>query len=140
MPIYKDECFLGVDDFGRNKIIKGADANAYRIQNLIMMEPGTDPALPEMGIGIKNFQFNLATPEEISTVSALIEQQIAKWLPDIIVDDLVVELLNNETLGIKNTLGIMFKIFSIQDNQSITAAILVNKNNPSTEVRSSLYF
>lgn len=123
MTIYKNECFLGIDGFGRNKEITGVNAHAYRIQNLLFFEPGTDPSLPEMGIGIKNFQFELATTDEISSIALLIKEQIAKWLPDIMIDELVVELLNNERLGIKNTLGILVKISS-KPGTTDTMAIL----------------
>ena len=46
------EYLLSMDNFGRSKILTDEEAIAALLTRLILLEPGTNPLMPAMGVGI----------------------------------------------------------------------------------------
>lgn len=80
--VYKKELSLSLNPFGRPREYSGKAAWAHLIMNLIMMEPGTYPSQPNMGVGLNRFSYQ-TIDTWASEVQSLINDQIKTYLPDI---------------------------------------------------------
>ncbi len=90
MAVVKKEYMLSYDTFNQPAVIDGALAEAFLLARLILMEPGSNPLHPEMGIGIKsNFRYTTDRMEELERE---IEKQKGLYLPEFS-NDLAVELI-----------------------------------------------
>lgn len=56
-------------------------AVAQIIQNLCLIEPGTYPSDPELGIGIEDEQFELVDNAYLNSLKSKIDNQINKYIP-----------------------------------------------------------
>ena len=50
---------MSVDMFNNPATVSGDRAQALKIVRLILMNPGSDPLHPEMGVGLKQFRYSL---------------------------------------------------------------------------------
>jgi len=90
MAVEKREYLLSYDTFNQPTVIDGALAEAFLLARLILMEPGSNPLHPEMGIGIRsNFRYTVDRLEELKQE---IIRQKSIYLPDFD-NDLAVDLI-----------------------------------------------
>lgn len=68
-------------DINKNTKAKGMLAVAQVIQNLCLIEPGTYPSDPELGIGIENEQFELCDDLYLIDLKNRIDEQITRYVP-----------------------------------------------------------
>ena len=78
MAIKPKEYLLSVNDFKEPSVIKDRDAVALSLIRLIMMEPGSNPLHPGMGVGIKKYRYGLTSLEELRKT---VQYQINTYLP-----------------------------------------------------------
>ena len=121
----KKEFMLGVNEFNTSKSVEGLEALAYLIQSLLLIEPGTYPNNPDLGVGIHLYEFEILDNPTIDEISTKIEMQINKYIPNINLDSVIVEALPNQK-NIENTLGVMIRLK--HDGISETFVILLSKN------------
>ena len=72
---------LWVDDFNISKEVDELTAIAIRLNNLIMMNPGTMPNDPKMGVGVRKYNFEYANTETIYKLRNDILEQMELYLP-----------------------------------------------------------
>lgn len=77
MAIRQREYLLTTNKFKEPSQLNGADAVGLLLMRLIMMEPGTDPLHPDMGVGIARYRYTMDTAEELRK---RIENQINTYL------------------------------------------------------------
>lgn len=78
MAIRQREYLLTTNKFKEPSQLNGADAIGMLLMRLIMMEPGTDPLHPDMGVGIIRYRYTMDTAENLRK---RIESQINTYLP-----------------------------------------------------------
>ena len=90
MAVEKREYMLSYDIFNQPTVIEGALAEAFLLARLILLEPGSDPLHPEMGVGIKSrFRYSV---DSLDTLKQTIIEQKARYLPEFD-NDLAVDLI-----------------------------------------------
>ena len=78
---FKKEMLLATDGLNSQLFYSDGLAVAQIIQNLIIIEPGTYPNKPDLGVGIKNYLFEFLTSEIKSSISSKIKTQINEFIP-----------------------------------------------------------
>lgn len=74
------EYVFGSNDFYQPKEIIGKKAVALLIVRLILLEPGTDPMRPEMGVGLVS-KYRYMFPEKLADLKKDISNQLQIFLP-----------------------------------------------------------
>ena len=74
------EYYLGVDEFNHPKVYTDEDATYSLLKKLILLEPGTYPTRPEMGVGLVS-KYRYGEADILSTLRDDIKEQIEKYLP-----------------------------------------------------------
>ena len=76
--IKETEYILSFDQFKKPEIKKGQQAVALLLLRLILLDPGSDPLHPDMGVGIRKFRYSMNT---IDQLRKRVQDQIATYLP-----------------------------------------------------------
>ena len=76
--ILEREYTLSITPLNRPEVLKNQEAIAMLLLRLILLNPGSDPLHPEMGVGIINYRYAMGKLEELKERVA---QQIAVYLP-----------------------------------------------------------
>lgn len=90
--VIKGETSFDVDLFGDNKVYTGMLGLAKRIQFLLLTEPRTYPEDPDLGVGIKQFLFELI-PEAKDSLKELVMRQITRYIPDVAFSEIQLEFI-----------------------------------------------
>lgn len=105
---------FSIDEFNNGKRWKDNFSIAFKVKNLILMEKGTNPAAIDMGVGLRNYLFELLTDETIDEIREEITNQIKDYIPNNRLKEVLVESGNDRlTLG-KNSLFILLKFGELQ--------------------------
>lgn len=75
------EYFLGIDEFNHPKIYTDQHATYVLLIRLILLEPGTYPTRPNMGVGIVS-RYRFALEDKIRQLQDDISEQIIEYLPE----------------------------------------------------------
>jgi hypothetical protein len=78
-----NEYSLSVDSFNRPLVFNDKDAVATLLVELIMLEPGTYPTRPYMGVGIVS-KYRFSSMDELILLQKDIEDQIEAYLPEFV--------------------------------------------------------
>ena len=73
------EYLIGTDDFNNPKVIYGKKAIGVIVCRLLLLEPGTDPMRPEMGVGIVS-KYRYMFPDNLNELKRDIAYQLNKYL------------------------------------------------------------
>lgn len=79
-PILKEYVFSS-NDFKQPKEVLGKKAVALLIVRLILLEPGTNPMRPEMGVGLVS-KYRYMFPEKLPELKQNIVDQMTRYLPE----------------------------------------------------------
>ena len=72
------EYLLSVNAFNEPEVLEGKPAIAMLVMRLILLNPGSDPLHPDMGVGIEKYRFAMGRLEELKT---RVKEQINTYLP-----------------------------------------------------------
>ena len=78
MAIRQREYLCSVNEFNEPADVKGKRAIGLLLVRLIVMDPGSDPLHPGMGVGIKKYRYGLNNVEELRKE---VDYQISTYLP-----------------------------------------------------------
>lgn len=78
MAIKEREYLFSVNKFNEPEVLTKQRAIGMLLVRLILLEPGSDPLHPEMGVGIKNYRYAMGKLDELRT---RVEEQINTYLP-----------------------------------------------------------
>ena len=73
------EYLLGINSFNKPATVEGPYAICTLLMELILMEPGSNPLKPEMGVGIKNYRY---ARDGASKLINAIQNQISQYIPE----------------------------------------------------------
>ena len=77
MAITNREYLMSVDVYNRPIAVDGKEGIALNILRLILLEPGSDPLHPEMGVGLKKYRYALT----MGDLEKRIQEQMETYLP-----------------------------------------------------------
>ena len=78
----KTETSLEINSFDKPEELNEVKAWSQLLLNLIFLKPGTYPSMPEMGIGIENYQYDFLD-EAVDELTTAITSQQQTYLPDV---------------------------------------------------------
>ena len=79
MAVKQREYLFSVNEFNEPKKVENKSAIALLLVRLIMMDPGSDPLHPDMGVGIKNYRYSADNLEDLRS---RVQTQIETYLPE----------------------------------------------------------
>ena len=79
MAVKHREYLFSVNNFNEPDKVEGKAAVGLLLTRLIMLDPGSDPLHPDMGVGISRYRYGL---DNLSELTKIIEGQIETFLPD----------------------------------------------------------
>lgn len=102
MGVYK-EYVLSTNSFKKPKVLTGKTAIATLLVRIILLEPGTDPLQPEMGVGLVSKYRFLNGPLEVDLKND-IKSQVSKYLPQLECADVDISYTDDKRAVIKITI------------------------------------
>lgn len=120
----KKELGLSTNVFNKQTEYQGKTAWFQLILNLIFLRPGTYPSIPNMGVGIQDYEYEYIDDVK-DNIRNKIEEQIQLFLPDVPLASVDVNTVNYEGKTI------LLIVISLNDNgQIVTGAVAseVTKN------------
>ncbi len=78
VTIKEKEYLFKMDSFKEPEVVEGKPAIGLLLVRLIMLDPGSDPLRPDMGVGIKNYRYAMGKLDELKE---RIQSQIKTYLP-----------------------------------------------------------
>jgi hypothetical protein len=72
------EYIASISNFNKPIVYEGKRAIGMLLTRLIMLEPGSDPLHPDMGVGITSYRYTMNTLDELR---ARVKKQIETYLP-----------------------------------------------------------
>ena len=109
---------MSVDMFNNPATVSGDRAQALKIVRLILMNPGSDPLHPEMGVGLKQFRYSLNTKgsKALEELKIKTEKQIEQYLPHLkLKSGINFTITADHTLSIEISLNNTMFIYSPDD-------------------------
>lgn len=79
MAVKQREYLFSVNEFNEPAKVENKSAIALLLVRLIMMDPGSDPLHPDMGVGIRKYRYGLDNLDELQK---RVEDQIQTYLPN----------------------------------------------------------
>jgi len=79
--IFKKEILLAEDGLFSQTYREDLEAYAQVIQNILIIEKGTYPNMPDLGIGIKNYLFEIYSSELVTELESEIRKQTRTYAP-----------------------------------------------------------
>ena len=76
--ILEREYTLSITPLNRPEVLKNQEAIAMLLLRLILLNPGSDPLHPDMGVGIVNYRYAMGKLEELQQ---RVSDQISTYLP-----------------------------------------------------------
>ena len=120
------EYLLSTTTFKEPAIVTGKKAVATMISRIIMMEPGTNPLHPTMGVGLASKYRFLSSPTIETSLKNDIARQIEQFLPNYQLAN--VELVYNEdkTVDINIQVDDTVYIYDSSESVPITLSSILN--------------
>jgi phage baseplate assembly protein W len=111
----KNELELEFDNFKKPSFKKDLRALAQLILNLCLTVPGTYPDTPEMGVNIKQYEFELLHDDELMKIQEHILEQVERFVPTTHIAQVAVRVFTDPNSQMKN-LGIGFGLATDLDS------------------------
>ena len=78
MAIKQREYLFSVNEFNEPAVLTGKSAIGLMLVRLIMLDPGSNPLHPTMGVGIRKYRYGINNTEELRKK---VQEQIETFLP-----------------------------------------------------------
>ncbi len=102
MAIKEREYMVSINAFKRPEIKKNQQAICMLLLRLLLLEPGSDPLHPEMGVGITKFRYGMNTLDKLRT---RISDQLRTYLPCYPASNVRIELTGDHLLNVYITIN-----------------------------------
>lgn len=112
------EYLLSVDEFSNPQVVEGKSAIALLLSRLILLEPGSDPLHPEMGVGLKRYRFN-SNKDALTELKNVIAKQVDVYLPTYQGSEVTLTLTKDKKLNIDITVGDTTYVYSSEVDDTI---------------------
>lgn len=136
----KPNLILDINEFNKNASYDDIYSLVSMVQTLIIMEKGTYPNHPDMGIGIRNYKFEFMDSITLNELRDNIVTQINKYLPNTLISNINVKTIRNELENKNNTVIVLIE-FSQDDRTDIPKDVIISfvQVLNSKTVKSSIY-
>lgn len=139
--IITNEATFIPDAFTKSHEISGVLAFAKRLQTLLIMEPGTIPNATEIGVGIGTYISEFADNETLDGVTAKINNQITRFIPNPPSYNLDVSMIRDKST---DTMGLAVKVkllnYTEEDKNTFALVFKSKVENGVGLVVSDFYF
>lgn len=78
---FPSELYLSKDIYNKPSELDDMLAVAQLFQNLLLIEKGTYPNQPELGVGIENYLFELLDNDTIRDITSIVDNQVQQFIP-----------------------------------------------------------
>lgn len=119
----KADFSFDIDSFKKSPAVSGALAAARQAQTIIVMEPGTVPGAPDMGVGIGLYSFEFGDSTTISEIREKISYQISRFLDAGVAETIDVGLLPSPAGSRSKLLGVRMQFPGDQGIPATTALL-----------------
>lgn len=99
--IKEREYICSVNKFNKPVVYDKKKAIGLLLVRLILLEPGSDPLHPEMGVGIRRYRYTMNTLDELKK---RVQDQIDTYLPTFRASNVEITLQANHTCNIEITI------------------------------------
>lgn len=99
--IKEREYLMSVNKINEPVVERKQRAIALLLLRLILLDPGSDPLHPNMGVGIRKYRFSVNTLEELRS---RIADQIATYLPDFLASEINIVINSDRTCNVEITI------------------------------------
>lgn len=89
---FKKEMDFAIDNFGQQKYHRSIDSISSILLNLFFMRPGTMPSMPELGINISSYLYQMTDELDTTELKDKIQMQCSDLLPYLIMGDINVSI------------------------------------------------
>lgn len=96
------EYLLTVNEFNQPQVLENEQAIAMMLMRLILLNPGSDPLHPDMGVGIINYRYAMGKLEELKQ---RVSQQITTYLPCYPSGNVEIEIVDDHLCDILITIN-----------------------------------
>lgn len=111
------EYLLTVNEFNNPQVVEGKSAIALLLSRLLLLEPGSDPLHPDMGVGIKNYRFN-NNKDAINELQDIINKQVDTYLPSYQGSEIELSFKEDNILNVNITIGDTTYVYSSEVEDS----------------------
>lgn len=116
----KTELTLEIDSFDKPKELVEVAAWSQLILNLLYLKPGTYPSLPDMGIGIEEYQYDFIDDIAEELTSKITSQQ-KQYLPDVPLTGVTV---NSRIVG--QIEALVIQLFFTTGSKMVASAVAID--------------
>lgn len=117
---------LSIDDFNKPKILKDNDAVAVLLVRLILLEPGTLPTHPTLGVGVIS-RFRYCDTDKLLELENVVKQQIQVFIPEFANVQVKAESKGKELYIRINIAGITYQLVTDFDKGTVSLTDMINK-------------
>lgn len=91
------EYTLSIDEFKKPKVYIGNNAIVAKLIEIALLDPGTYPTRPDMGLGLRT-KYRYISEDEITTLEQDYRKQIETYLPELTAVNVEIELDTDKVL------------------------------------------
>ena len=103
MSVRQREYLFNINNFNKPEKVEGTEAIGLLLIRLILLNPGSDPLHPDMGVGLINYRYALNRTDELKD---RIDEQIATYMPEFSNAQVeIVEITSEKVCNIEITIG-----------------------------------
>lgn len=118
-----NEYLLSTNNFREPRVLENRDSCAILLMRLLLLEPGSIPEQPEMGIGIIT-RYLFADLSSIDQLRLDIQKQVSIFLPELIAVTVQVYMIKKE-LRVQITVdGVLYSFDTDASNKSLSVSNL----------------
>lgn len=122
------EYVLSINDIKEPKVLEGKEAIATLLVRIILLEPGTIPDKPLMGVGLKRYRYS--GPDGVDQLRKEIKSQITTYMPRYQGADVTIKLNDNKTLTIGIAIdGVLYKYETEEQSVNESGIALASLSN-----------
>lgn len=100
--IKEREYLFSTNEFKRPVVLENDKAIAMLLMRLLLLDPGSDPLHPDMGVGIRQYRYTMGSEEELR---AKIQEQIETYIPCFPAGEVEFEITPDKLLNINITIN-----------------------------------
>ena len=95
MAVKKREYMLSVNNLSKPKVNEGPEAIAFLLIRLLLLNPGSNPLHPDMGVGLEEYRFCIGKLDELEE---RIKAQIKMFLPEFLYSEVRIVQVTEEKI------------------------------------------
>ena len=112
MAIKEREYMISINSFRRPEVKKNQEAICMLLLRLLLLEPGSDPLHPDMGVGITKFRYGMNTLDKLEK---RVTDQISTYLPCYPASNVELEVTGDHLLKVYITINDVVYVYDSEE-------------------------